>query len=562
MFAFYESYKAGLLHPSHWLKNISAGIIVGVVALPLAMAFAIASGVKPEQGLYTAITAGIIVSLFGGSRIQIAGPTGAFIVLLSGIVHQHGILGLQIATMMAGVILFLFGLLKLGSVIRFIPAPVIIGFTSGIGVIIWVGQWREFFGLPSVSGEHFHQKLIALLHVFPQLNWQTTGLALFSLAIVIFLPKIPKVSRIPGPLMALVAATSLHYFAGLNEVRTIGTAFGGIPDGLPGFALPHLSFSAMIELIGPAFAIAMLGAIESLLSAVVADGMAGTRHNSNQELMGQGLANLISPMFGGIAATGAIARTATNIRNGGNSPLSGIVHALTLIAILLLLAPLATHIPLATLSAILFVVAWNMSEVKHFIKLIKRAPLADVCILLVTFTLTVFTDLVVAVNIGVIISVIHFVKRMASSVEVKASTTDDLSDPLREYGQNQLPKEIAVYALEGPFFFAAADSFDKVMSSIQDLPTLLIIRLKWVPFMDITGLQALEDMIQSFRQKGVTIIISGANARVDYKLRRAGIISLIGQEHYFREFNPALQYALNQYSNADHDITTQPYPAT
>ncbi|WP_073584113.1 SulP family inorganic anion transporter [Vibrio quintilis] len=555
MFAFYESYKAGLLHPSHWLQNISAGIIVGVVALPLAMAFAIASGVKPEQGLYTAITAGILVSLFGGSRIQIAGPTGAFIVLLSGIVHQYGITGLQIATMMAGVILFLFGLLKLGSVIRFIPAPVIIGFTSGIGIIIWVGQWQEFFGLPAVSGEHFHQKLIALIHAFPHISWQTTGLALFSLAILIFLPKIPRISKIPAPLMALIAATSLHYFAGLNNVRTIGTAFGGIPDGLPDFAFPPVSFSSIVSLIGPAFAIAMLGAIESLLSAVVADGMAGTRHNSNQELIGQGLANLISPLFGGIAATGAIARTATNIRNGGNSPLSGIVHALTLVCILLLLAPLATHIPLATLSAILFVVAWNMSEVRHFIKLIKRAPLADVSILLITFTLTVFTDLVVAVNVGVIISVLHFVRRMASSVEVKASTSHDLSADLRESGQKQLPKEIAIYALEGPFFFAAADSFDKVMSSIQDIPEILIIRLKWVPFMDITGLQALEDMILSFRQKGVRIMISGANSRVDYKLRRAGIIELIGKAHYFEEFTPAFQYALTQYSKHEDYVT-------
>lgn len=366
MFAIYESYKAGLLKPKQWVTNISAGLIVGVVALPLAMAFAIASGVKPEQGIYTAIIAGIIVSLFGGSRVQIAGPTGTFIVILAGIVAQYGVAGLQIATMMAGVILLILGVAKLGSIIRYIPDPVIVGFTSGIGVIIWVGQWQEFFGLPAIHGEHFHQKLIAIFHAFPQFDLTTTLLALFSLALVIGGPKIPKLNKIPGPLLALVVVTSLQFIIGFDG----GSAFGGIPQGLPELSIPEVTFSQMIQLIGPAFAIAMLGAIESLLSAVVADGMAGTKHNSNQELVGQGLANIVAPLFGGIAATGAIARTATNIRNGGTSPIAGIVHAATLIIILLALAPLAVNIPLATLSAILFVVAWNMSEAPHFIKLV------------------------------------------------------------------------------------------------------------------------------------------------------------------------------------------------
>lgn len=544
MFAIYESYKVGLLRPNQWVKNITAGVIVGVVALPLAMAFAIASGVKPEQGIYTAIIAGIIVSLFGGSRVQIAGPTGAFIVILAGIVAEYGIAGVQIATMMAGVILLILGIAKLGSIIRYIPSPVIVGFTSGIGVIIWVGQWQEFFGLPNITGEHFHQKLIAIFHAFPHLNLTTTLLGLFSLALVVLGPKIPKLSKIPGPLLALLVVTSLQYVIGFDGVRTIGSAFGGIPQGLPELAIPQVSFAQMLHLIGPAFAIAMLGAIESLLSAVVADGMAGTKHNSNQELVGQGIANIVAPLFGGIAATGAIARTATNIRNGGNSPISGVVHALTLVVILLALAPLAVNIPLATLSAILFVVAWNMSEAPHFIKLIKRAPKADVAILLITFGLTVFADLVVAVNIGVIIATLHFVKRMAASVEVKASTPRELNYELQHHGITELPREIAVYALEGPFFFAAAENFEQVMSSIQETPEILIIRLKWVPFMDITALQTLEDMIHHFHNKQVKVLISGANSRVTLKLRRAGIVQLVGEEQFFAEFDEALSSSL------------------
>ncbi|EEW08200.1 SulP family inorganic anion transporter [Vibrio mimicus] len=546
MFAIYESYKAGQLQPKHWVNNITAGLIVGVVALPLAMAFAIASGVKPEQGIYTAIIAGIIVSLFGGSRVQIAGPTGAFIVILAGIVAEHGIAGLQIATIMAGFILVILGLARLGSIIRYIPDPVIVGFTSGIGVIIWVGQWRDFFGLPEIKGEHFHQKLIAIFHAFPQFHLTTTLLALLSLALVIFGPKIPKLSKIPGPLLALLVVTTLQYVIGFEGVRTIGSAFGGIPQGLPEFALPDLSLSQMIQLIGPAFAIAMLGAIESLLSAVVADGMAGTKHNSNQELVGQGIANIVAPLFGGIAATGAIARTATNIRNGGTSPIAGVMHALTLVIILLVLAPLAVNIPLATLSAILFVVAWNMSEAPHFIQLAKRAPRADVAILLLTFGLTVFADLVVAVNIGVIIAMLHFVKRMASSVEVKANGSQDLSYELAQQGKTALPRELAVYALEGPFFFAAAETFERVMSSIQETPQILILRLKWVPFMDITGIQTLEEIIQSFHKRGIKVLISGANSRVSQKLLKAGIVGLVGEQNVYPAFEGALSAALTE----------------
>jgi SulP family sulfate permease len=376
------------------LPNIISGVIVGVVALPLAMAFAIASGAKPEQGLYTAIVAGLLVSLFGGSRLQIAGPTGAFIVVLSGITSKYGIDGLQIATLLAGFMLLFMGFARLGAVIKFIPYPVILGFTAGIAVVIWVGQWHYFFGLPAPQGAHFHEKLWNLLKTFPQLNLTTTLLACASLLIVLYINKITLLKRIPAPLIALVFATSLQAIFHFSDVATIGSVFGGIPQGLPSFHLPAISVDRLLELIGPAFTIAMLGAIESLLSAVVADGMAGTRHHSNRELIGQGIANIAAPLFGGFAATGAIARTATNIRNGGTSPLSGVVHSVTLIFIILFLAPLASNVPLATLAAILFVVAWNMSECKHVMKLFHRAPRADVVILLVTFFLTVFVDLV------------------------------------------------------------------------------------------------------------------------------------------------------------------------
>lgn len=540
MLAIIDAKHAGLLQRQHWLNNIVAGVIVGVVALPLAMAFAIASGAKPEQGIYTSIVAGIFVSVFGGSRLQIAGPTGAFIVVLSAITAQYGIEGLQIATLMAGVILLLLGLSKMGGIIKFIPDPVIVGFTSGIGVIIWVGQWRDFFGLPEVSGHHFHIKLFHLLEAFPQLHLATTALAVFSLLLVIYAPKTPGLRRVPGPLVALVVATALQIVFQFDGVRTIGTAFGGIPRGLPEFTLPSVSWSKVIELIGPAFTIAMLGAIESLLSAVVADGMAGTRHDSNQELVGQGLANIAAPLFGGFAATGAIARTATNIRNGGTSPLSGIVHALTLVAILLLLAPLAVHVPLAALAAILFVVAWNMSEAKHFAQMLRRAPRADVAILLITFTLTVFADLVVAVNIGVILATLHFLRRMATSVEVRQATEQELLEEFAHKGLGKLPPDVLVFAVEGPFFFGAVENFERALASTHTLPKHLIIRLKWVPFIDITGLQTLEEVIRDLQKRGVNILLSGANERVAAKLKKAGIVALVGEENNFKDIDTAL----------------------
>nr|WP_241480491.1 SulP family inorganic anion transporter [Legionella norrlandica] len=499
-----ESYQAGLFQKKYWLRNIISGLIVGVVALPLAMAFAIASGAKPEQGLYTAIVAGLIVSIMGGSRVQIAGPTGAFIVVLSGITAQYGISGLQIATLMAGFILVIFGLARLGTIIKFIPSPVIIGFTSGIAVVIWVGQWQYFFGLPSAGAGHFHEKLWHLLQSFPQLSIPSTLLGGCALATVLYSNKLPGLKRIPGPLAALALATLIQSLGHFEGVATIGSMFGGIPQGLPSFSWPQITVNRLIELIGPAFAIAMLGAIESLLSAVVADGMSGTKHNSNRELVGQGIANIAAPLFGGFAATGAIARTATNIRNGGNSPLAGVVHSITLILVILFLAPLAVNVPLAALAAILFVVAWNMSEAHHFIKLIRVAPRSDVVILLVTFCLTVFVDLVVAVNVGVIIAVLQFLRRMVKSIEIQRISEEQLSQELSQERNVDLPEGVMVYVIEGPFFFGAVETFQRALASTHTEPHILIIRNALGSFMDATGYKPWKKLFE-LQKRGVKV---------------------------------------------------------
>ncbi|WP_338524449.1 SulP family inorganic anion transporter [Pseudomonas batumici] len=543
MIAIREAWKSGLLGRKHWPRNLISGVIVGIVALPLSMAFAIASGVKPEQGIYTAIVGGLLVSLFGGSRLQIAGPTGAFIVILAGVTARYGIDGLQIATFMAGAILLLLGITRLGAIIKFIPDPVIVGFTAGIGVIIWVGQWKDFFGLPKVADGHFHERLWHLLEALPNLHPTTTLLALLSLLLVLLTPRLPGMKRVPGPLLAMVVATVIQASFQFPGVATIGSAFGGIPQGLPTLSLPEVTLPRIIELIGPAFAIAMLGAIESLLSAVVADGMAGTRHDSNQELIGQGIANLISPLFAGFAATGAIARTATNIRNGGNSPLAGLVHALTLVLLVSFLAPLASDIPLCTLAAILFVVAYNMSELKHFKRMLQRAPRADIAILLVTFLLTVFSDLTIAVNIGVILAMLQFMRRMASSVEVQRMVGKDLEVELRLNGQVELPANVLVYGIEGPLFFGAAETFERVLAQTHTDPGTLIIRLNHVPFMDITGLQTLLEVIEQLRNRSIVVKLCEANEKVLGKLRKAGILQALGPGHYHADFHSALSAA-------------------
>lgn len=411
MISILEAHRSGLLRLQNLLPNCIAGLIVGIIALPLAMAFAIAVGVKPEQGLYTAIIAGVIVGLFGGSRVQIAGPTGAFIVILASITAKYGVDGLQIATLLAGFMLILMGITKIGSVIKFIPEPVIVGFTTGIGVIIFTNEWKDFFGLQvHISLDtRFHEKLWLLIKAFSNLNITTTLLGLLSLFLILVTPKLVK--RIPGSLIAMLVVTVLQMFFHFPGVATLGSTFGAIPQHLPNFHLPSVSLKQLLDLIGPAFTIALLGAIESLLSAAVADGMIGTRHHSNQELIGQGLANVIAPLFGGFAATGAIARTATNIRNGGNSPIAAVIHSLVLIVTLLFLAPMASHIPLCTLAAILFVVAYNMSDIPHFLHILKQASRYDVIVLLVTFFLTVLTNLVVAICVGVILATLFFMLR-------------------------------------------------------------------------------------------------------------------------------------------------------
>ncbi|NOV24706.1 STAS domain-containing protein [Cupriavidus necator] len=544
MIALREAWLAGLFQRGNWLRNLVSGVIVGVVALPLAMAFAIASGAKPEHGLYTAIVAGLAVSLCGGSRVQIAGPTGAFIVVLSAVTARHGIDGLQIATLMAGLILLAMGLTRLGSVIRFIPAPVIVGFTAGIGVIIFVGQWRDFFGLAPVAGEHFHEKFWHLLQALPQWHPATTALALGSLALVLGAPRVRWLRRVPGPLVALVAATAVQALFRFDGVATIGTAFGGLPRGLPLPALPEVTLARVLELAGPAFTIAMLGAIESLLSAVVADGMAGTRHDSNQELVGQGIANVLAPLFGGFAATGAIARTATNIRNGGNSPLAGVVHALTLVLVLLFLAPLAASVPLAALAAILFVVAYNMSEMRQFARMVRRAPRADVAILLITFTLTVLTDLVVAVNIGVILAMLQFLRRMSASVDVAPQDAEAVARELGDAGTGvvaRMPPGVLVYVIDGPFFFGAVEAFERALVQTHTEPRVLLIRLGRVPFMDMTGLQTLEAVIVTLQKRGVAVVLAEANARVREKLARAGVLAALGEGNYVDSLAQAVQ---------------------
>ena len=543
MLTIVEAWRGGLFAQRHWARNIFAGLVVGVVALPLAMAFAIASGARPEQGIYTAIVAGLVVSTCGGSRLQIAGPTGAFIVILSGITARYGVDGLQLATLMAGGMLLVLGFARLGTIIRFIPDPVIVGFTSGIAVVIWVGQWASFAGLPAPVGAHFHQKLWQLLQALPQCHPATSLLGLGCLLVLAAWPRLPLLKKVPAPLVVLVLATVLEARLKLAGVATIGEAFGAIPQGLPGLHWPAWSGHRVLELIGPAFTIAMLGAIESLLSAVVADGMAGTRHNANQELVGQGLANVLAPLFGGFAATGAIARTATNIRNGATGPLAGIVHALTLVLVLLVLAPLAADVPLAALAAILFVVAWNMSEARHLLQMVRRAPRADVVILLVTFALTVFADLVVAVNIGVILATLHFLRRMADSVEVRPASLEDLSPELARHGLAELPRDTLVYTIDGPFFFGAVENFERALAGAHGDPGVLVFYLRWVPFIDITGLQTLEEVIRSFRARGVRVLLAGANARVQAKLTRAGVLALVETAASFATLGEALRCA-------------------
>ena len=524
MLAIIEAYKAGLFKKQYWQSNIIAGIIVGIVALPLAMAFAVASGYKPEQGLYTAIMAGLIVSIFGGSRVQVAGPTGAFVVILASISARYGIDGLTIATIMAGILLVIMGLLKIGNAIKFIPYPVIVGFTSGIGVIIFVGAIKDFFGLPIKPplDATFYEKISLIDHNFSHFNIATTMLALASLACIIIAPKI--FAKLPGALAAMVLATGIQMFIQSPDIATIGTIFGALPQSLPAFTIPRISLDTLLLLLGPAFTIALLGAIESLLSAAAADAITGTRHNSNQELLGQGFANIIAPFWGGFASTGAIARTVTNIRNGGNSPLAAIIHSIVLILIILIFAPLAVHIPFCALAAILFVVAYTMSDIPEFLHIARHAPWYDLIVLITTFLLTIFTDLVIAVAVGVILALLLIIIRFHLSVRAGKTTKGFKETLMAQKISSKMADDIMIYTIDGPFFFGVAEQVEHALAITHTDPKAIIFDFTQVPFIDMTGMETLSKVMEQYHKRGIKVYFCQANKTVTRKLKNAGVI--------------------------------------
>jgi len=522
MIALIESYKAGLFTINNIQKNVVAGSVVGVVALPLALAFAIASGVKPEQGIYTAIIAGLIVGIFGGSRVQISGPTGAFVVVLAAVTAQYGIAGLQVATVVAGLLLCLMGLLKLGNAVKFIPYPVVVGFTSGIAVIIFVGQWKEFLGLPvSVpSDASFYQRVHLLGSSFHCLDMTTAFFSVASLGLLVFANHYVK--SIPSPLLVMIGATVVQWHFSFSSVATIGSVFGSIPQTVPHFHIPEFSSASLFYLCRPAVTIALLGAFESLLSATVADSLAGTKHDSNQELWGQGLANIIAPFWGGFASTGAIARTVMNIKNGGNCCVAAIVHSLVLVSVLVFFAPYAQDIPLCVLSAILFVVAFNMSEIPHFVHVLKDAPWYDAAVLLVTFFLTIFTDLVVAVAVGVALALVFIAIRMRQTREGILG-----ADALSEALPVAFVSEGVVYTVEGPLFFGVTEKIKRTLITTPTQARYVVFRFLRVPFIDISGLQTLNTVIDVFKKRGVRVYVCEANQKVSSKMIKNNIVQKI-----------------------------------
>lgn len=525
------------------LKNdLIAGITVGVVAIPLGMAFAIASGVNPEYGIYTTIIAGLIVALIGGSHFQIAGPTGAFIPILLAIVLQYGYEDLLIAGMLAGVMLVLMGIFKFGSLITYIPRPVTIGFTSGIAIIIFTGQIENFLGLENIEKkEYFHENMLEIIRHVDEINLYSILIAVLGLLIIVFLPKL--FPRVPVLLVALIVPAILSFFLFPGKMATIGTAFGGIPQSLPGFQLPTITFDKLLYLWGPAFAIAMLGGIESLLSAVVADGMTGKRHHSNKELVGQGVANIVTPFFGGIPATGAIARTATNIKSGAASPFSGVFQSAFVLLTLVLFAPLASHIPLASMAPILMVVAFNMSEYKTFGAVLKLRT-SDSLVLVTTFLLTVFVNLTVAVPVGLLLAMVSFVRRVSQVLEVKNISPDNYVDDLPD-DQNVCPK-IASFTIRGPLFFGAADQFETTLSqSIHKQPSVLILKMRHVSLIDVTGITNLETLVKKFLKRGGTVMITELNDDVLEMMKRSGLYDTIGAEYFFDHTTNAINKALD-----------------
>lgn len=521
-------------------EDLFAGIIVGIVALPLSIAFAIASGVKPEQGLITAVIAGLLISVFSGSRVQIGGPTGAFIVIILGIVQKYGYEGLAIATIMAGFMLILLGLLRMGDVIKFIPYPVTVGFTSGIAVVIFTTQVRDFLGLQlTYMPEHFMQKWIVFAQHLDVINWQACFIALLTIAIIAFWRKVTDI--IPGPLVAIIVTTMAEHWLHW-PIETIGSRFDKVPNHFPLPHLPNINLDMLIKMSHPAMTIALLAGIESLLSAVVADGMTGRRHRSNVELIAQGIANIVSPLFNGIPATGAIARTATNIKNGGKTPIAGIVHAVTILMIFIFLAPLAAMIPLATLAGILMVVAYNMSEWHLFIKLFK-GPKSDVLVLLCTFLLTVLVDLTVAIEVGVILAAFLFMRRMVEVTTVSSlSDNDNILDP-EGVKREDVPEGIEIFEINGPFFFGAADKFKDTLMQLKHPPKVLILRLRFVPAIDATGISALEELLRKAKKSKMKVLFSGVHAQPLQALRDAGIIDMLGEDRFHWDIKECIAFA-------------------
>ncbi|MDN5349913.1 MAG: sulfate permease, SulP family [Bacteroidales bacterium] len=527
-----------------FIADLIAGIIVGVVALPLAIAFGIASGVSPERGLITAVIAGFLISALGGSKVQIGGPTGAFIVIVYGIVEQYGVDGLIIATIMAGVILVIMGVLKLGTLIRFMPYPIVVGFTSGIAIVIFSSQMKDLFGLQTtaaVPADFLDKWQFYFLH-FDVVNWYALALGVATVGIIAWRPKVNK--RIPGTLIALLLTTLATTFWEI-PVETIGSRFGAISGGLPAPKLPQISFDTFRQLLAPAFTIAILGAIESLLSAMVADGATGGRHRSNTELIGQGIANIITPFFGGIPATGAIARTMTNIRNGGKTPVAGMIHAVVLLLIMLFFGRFARLIPMSTLAGILVVVAYNMSEWRSFKALFNNSK-SDVAVLLTTFLLTVLIDLTVAIQFGLLLAVLLFLKRVIETTDVAVLNMEVEAEnkDLTDEGESlQIPKGVEVFEVNGPFFFGIANKFEEAEKLTREKPKVRIIRLRRVPFIDSTGLSNLKAFIHRAERNGIQIIFSGAGPKLLASLSKAGILQALGEANNCSDIQSALERA-------------------
>ena len=524
-------------------KDLVAGILVGIVALPLSIALAIASGVKPEQGLYTAVVAGFLIAVFSGSRVQIGGPTGAFIVLVYNTVQQFGYGGLAVATMLAGALLLIMGLFRFGEVIKFIPYPVTVGFTCGIAILIFTTQIRDFFGLQMAAPPaEFHEKIIAYAEHAGSVNLSALGLGVAALAIIFLWPKVTR--RVPGSLIAILVLTAAAQLLGL-PVETIGSRFGSVPNTLPMPHMPDIPWRDLPKLFQPAFAIALLAGIESLLSAVVADGMTGRRHRSNTELVAQGIANLVSPLFGGLPATGAIARTATNIKNGGQTPVAGMIHAVTLLLIMMAFGKWAVLIPMPVLAAILMKVSLDMAEWHLFVRLLK-ASRGDVLILVSTFSLTVLVDLTLAIESGVILAAFLFMHRMSEATQL-GFVTDELSegegDDPNAIQTKDVPEGVEVFEIYGPFFFGAADRFKDEMRRMEKPPRVLILRMRHVPTIDATGLQALEDLWQKSQKQGTALVLSGVQEKPWMQLEQAGLYYRIGPQNVHNDIDAALDHA-------------------